>query len=97
MAKKPKSWITVNAMLPQRAQKLALEELFSWAEVALSEVGRYFSAYRMNRDPEVLEEAKLNVEGLYAVLEELTHRRPGVVVAQNRTRQVKSKMSRRVT
>lgn len=64
-----------------------MDELVGWTDTTLSELNRYFSFWRSQRSPEVLEEAVITTTALYHLLEEIKMRRPGVEPSP-RTRQL---------
>jgi hypothetical protein len=82
----------VDPKLIDRAASMDLEQLFSWSDISLSELTKYFSAYRSQRDPVLLHEAQQCAWALSALLEELETRKPGVE-PKNRARQVKPRVT----
>jgi hypothetical protein len=73
--------------LADRASKLGTDDLWSWADTTLSEIVKYFSAYRRERDPVLMDELNLQTESFLVLVQEIRQRRPGV--EPNRARQVR--------
>ncbi len=56
----------------RRVQRMTIEEMLNWADLAGSDMMRLFRAYR--KDPNSLEDIRLAVVGLTAIYEELQSR-----------------------
>lgn len=58
----------------QRAEKIGTSELVLWAENALFVIGKNLTHWDRSKSPELLEEAHMGAEALYAITTELKKR-----------------------
>lgn len=70
--------MTVDPKLLQRLPGASQEDLANWVDGAITTLGQYFSEWRRQRAPELMDEAKYQTQILYALLDELAQRRPGI-------------------
>lgn len=58
----------------KRVESLPTSELLQWVEQALYPIGRNLSAWQKNNESVYLEEARMNAEVVYTIVETITKR-----------------------